>query len=108
MAADPTQLKFINEAERQFFAEAVIGEETRQFLVSQTGRYLHGCAKQEFERCRAEMFEFDPYTPEGKKRYQQLKADAWAAQHFMQWCVETMQKGDNATTMLKTMREEQQ
>ena len=107
MAADPTQLTFINDAERIYFAEAIVGEETRQFLVSQTGRYLHGCAKQEFDRCRAEMFDFDPYTPEGKKRYQQLKADAWAAQHFMQWCSEAIQRGDNAATMLESIRKEQ-
>lgn len=109
MAADPTQLqdiRFINDQERTYFAEAVIGEEIRSFLVSEAGRYLHGCAKQEFERCRAEMFDFDPYTPEGKKRYESLKAAAWAAQHFMQWCVEAMQAGDNAGTMLEQMQEE--
>lgn len=110
MAADPTQLKgieFINDAERQYFAEAVVGEEIRAFLVSEAGRYLHGCAKQEFERCQTEVFDFDPFTPEGKKRYQKLKADAWAAQHFMKWCVDALQRGDNAATMLQSIREEQ-
>jgi hypothetical protein len=109
MAANPTELqgiKFINEKEQTYFAEAVIGEEVRAFLVSDVGRYLHGCAKQEFERCRGEMFDFDPYTPEGKKRYEALKADAWAALHFMKWCTEAIQTGDNAETMMKQMQEE--
>ena len=111
MAADPTQLqdiRFINDQERLYFAEAVIGEEVRAFLVSEVGRYLHGCAKSEYDRCRDEMFDNNPYTPEGKRKHEQLKADAWAAQHFMQWCVEAMQNGDNAGKMLEQMREERQ
>lgn len=107
MAAEPTQLEFINDTERAYFAEAVIGEEVRSFLVSEVGKLLHGRAKLEFQKCQTEMFDFDPYTPEGKKRYQALKADAWAAQRFMQWCVEAMQNGDNAAKMLEVMREEQ-
>ena len=101
MAADPTQLNFINDAERQYFAEAVIGEETRQFLVSSVGQFLHGCAKAEYDRCRDQMFDIDPYTPEGKKKYMNLKADAWAAAHFMQWCSEAIQNGNIAGTMLE-------
>ena len=105
MVAAPTQLKFINKAEEEFFAEAVIGEETKQFLNSSVGRFLHGCAKQEYDRCRDEMFDTDVYTPEGKKVYLKLKADAWAASHFMQWCVETINTGNEAAVMLQTMRE---
>lgn len=101
MAADPTQLKFINESERQYFAEAVIGEEVRQFLVSSTGRFLHGCAKAEYDRCRDRIFDIDVYTQEGKQEYMKLKADAWAAAHFMQWCAEAMHNGDTAAVMLE-------
>ena len=105
MAADPTQLRFINEAERQYFAEAVIGEETRQFLVSSVGEFLHGCARAEYDRCRDKMFDIDPYTPEGKRAYMKFKADAWAASHFMQWCAEAIQNGDNAAAMLEQIGE---
>lgn len=109
MAADPTQLgdiRFVNRQEQEYFAEAVVGEDVRQFLTSQAGQFLHGCAKAEYDRCRDEMFLLDPYTQEGKKMYQQLKADAWAASHFMQWCAEAMQNGDNAATMLERLNEE--
>jgi hypothetical protein len=51
------------------------------------------------------MFDVDPYTPEGKQKYLKLKADAWAAAHFLQWCVEAMTRGDEAETMLNAMRE---
>ena len=63
MAADPTHLpnvEFVNEQERQYFAEAVLGEEVRQFLQSDVGRYLHGRAKGEYDRCRDKMFDLDP------------------------------------------------
>ena len=106
MAADPTQLRFINDAERQYFAEAVIGEEVRQFLVSSVGQFLHGCAKAEYDRCRDKMFDLDPYTQEGKKEYMNLKADAWAAAHFMQWCAEAIQNGNVAGTMLEQIGEQ--
>ena len=105
MAADPTQLQFINEAERQYFAEAVIGEDIQQFLMSTTGQFLHGCAKSEYDRCRDQMFDTDPYTMEGKKEYLRLKAEAWAASHFMQWCVDAVLRGREAEGMLKSIRE---
>lgn len=102
----PSDIEFVNEQERQYFAEAVIGEEMRQFLTSQVGRYLHGCAKQEYDRCRDKMFDCDPYTPEGKRDWTRLKREAAAAAHFMRWCVEAIQRGDQAAVMLETYREE--
>jgi len=107
--ADPTQLpdvEFINDQEREFFAEAVLGEEARQFLQSTMGRYLHGCAQQEYDQCRDKMFEIDPYTPEGRQEYLRLKQDAAAALHFMNWCADAINKGNQAATMLENYREE--
>lgn len=102
----PSEIEFVNDQERQFFAEAVLGEEVREFLVSQIGRYLHGCAKQEYDRCRNEMFDLDPYTPEGKRDFLKLKRDAAAAAHFMRWCLEAIELGNQAGTMLENYREE--
>ncbi len=106
--ADPTQLEFVNEQEREFFAEAILGEEVKQFLTSSTGRYLHGCAKQEYDRCRDEMFDIDPYTPEGKREYLKLKADAAAAAHFLAWCVDAVTRGGQAAVMLENYRSEEE
>jgi hypothetical protein len=112
MAADPTQLfegiEFVNEQERIYFSEAVLGEEAQQFLSSSVGRFLWGCAKSEYDRCRDRIFEIDPYTPEGKREYEQMKADAWAAQHFIQWCVEAIDRGNQAETMLERSAEERE
>lgn len=102
----PSDLEFVNDQEREFFAEAVIGEEIRQFLTSDIGRYLHGRAKQEYDRCRDAMFDCDPYTPEGKREWTKLKREAGSASHFMRWCVEAMTRGDQAEVMLENYREE--
>lgn len=102
----PSDIQFVDETERGYFAEAIIGQEVKDFLNSDTGRYLHGRAKQEYDRCRDQMFDLDPYTPEGKQNFLKLKADAQAAQWFMRWCVEAIQNGNNAEVMLETYREE--
>lgn len=107
--ADPTQLpnvEFVNEQEQAYFAEAVLGEEVRQFLQSDVGRYLHGRAKAEYDRCRDLMFDLDPYTPEGKQEFLRLKREAASASHFMHWCVDAITMGDQAATMLENYREE--
>ena len=103
----PSSIEFVNEQERAYFAEAVLGEEVRQFVASDVGRYLHGRAKGEYDRCRDLMFDLDPYTPEGKREFLKLKREAAAASHFMRWCVEAITLGDQAATMLETYREEQ-
>ena len=63
----PSSIEFVNEQEQEFFAEAVLGEDVKEFLTSPTGRYLHGCAKQEYDRCCNKLLQIDPYTPEGKR-----------------------------------------
>ena len=105
--ADPTQLEFINDAEAMYFAEAVLGLEVKEFLTSTTGRFLHGCAKAEYDLARDKMFDTDPYTPEGKREYLRLKANAWAASHFMQWVVEAMNRGNEAEVQLNEIRGEE-
>jgi len=108
--ADPTQLgshiEFINEQERQYFAEAMVGEEVNSFLNSTTGMFLHGRAKQVRQKCIEEMFDLDPYTPEGKKEHARIKREAWCAEHFIQWCSEAIIEGRQAAILLENYREE--
>lgn len=103
--AQSMNIEFINEQERQYFAEAVLGEDIRSFLVSTVGRFLHGRAKAVYDKCVDEVFALDPYTAEGKRERARLMADAWAAKHFMQWCSEAMQGGDIAATQLESYRD---
>ncbi len=103
--AQSLDIEFINEQEREYFAEAVLGEDIRAFLVSSVGQFLHGRAKSVYDKCVDEVFALDPYTAEGKRELAQLKANAWAAEHFMQWCSEAIYNGDVAATQLESYRD---
>ena len=108
--ADPTQLgdhiEFVNEQERQYFAEAMVGEEVTAFLNGTTGMYLHGRAKQVYQESIKEMFDIDPYTPEGKRAHARIKKEAWCAEHFMRWCAEAIIEGQQAGIQLENYRDE--
>ena len=109
MAADPTQLsgiRFINDQERQYFAEAMVGEEVTSFLNSTSGQYLHGRAKKVYNQCVQDMFEINPYTAEGKKEHDRIKRDAWCALHFMEWCSDAIIEGKQAAVQLETYRDD--
>ena len=107
MAADPTQLgiEFTDDQERQYYAEAVIGEDVRNFLNSTTGQLLKGRAEQVKQKCIEEMFEIDPYTPEGKKEHARIKQESWCANHFLLWCIDAIIEGNQAEVLLKQYRE---
>ena len=102
--ADPTQLgniDFTSEKERDWFLEAILGDEVQEFLNSSVGRYLHGRAKGEYNECVRSMFELDPYTPEGKKEHDSLKERATHAENFMKWCADAIQGGRTAETLIQ-------
>ena len=107
MAADPTQLgiEFTDDQERQYYAEVIMGEDVRNFLNSTTGQLLKGRAEQIKQKCIKEMFEIDPYTPEGKKEHARIKQEAWCANHFLLWCVDAIIEGNQAQTMLEHYRD---
>ncbi len=108
MAADPTQLghiEFVNEQEKEYFAEAMVGEEVLDFLNSTTGRYLHGRAKRVFQESVKKMFELDPYTAQGKIAHERIKREAWCAEQFMKWCADAIHAGRDAATQLNSYRD---
>jgi len=107
MAADPTQLgiEFIDEQERQYYAEAIVGEEVRNFLNSSTGQLLKGRAEQVKKQCIEEMFDLDPYSSEGKKEHVRIKQEAWCANHFLLWCIDAIMQGEESTVLLEHYRE---
>lgn len=107
--ADPTQLEhieFTSDREREWFIEAMLGEEVQNFLNSSTGRYLHGRAKGVYSECVMKMFELDPYTPEGKRERENLKQQATCADNFMKWCVDAIQNGRGAESLIEQNSED--
>ncbi len=103
---DYSQVNFVSDQEREYFAEAHLGEQVRTFLISPTGRYLHGRALQTIEKGKDDLLDLDPSTPEGLKEWGKVKSDITNAECFMQWLAEAMTNGDNAATQLEEYRDE--
>ena len=93
-------IAFINERQRELFVQARFGETVKDFLVSEVGRYLHGRAKIRFEECKDLMIGLDPDQPNFDEKFRALKNEAWAAEHFMQWCVDAINDADQAARNL--------
>lgn len=103
---DYSQIEFINDQERIYFAEAHLGEQARDFLLSPIGRYLHGRAKQVVDLGKDTLAAIeDPTTPEGVKIWKQTKRDMANAETFMAWLADAMVNGDNAAKALEDYRQ---
>jgi len=102
---DYSSVHFVSEQEREYFAEAHLGEQVRSFLVSATGRYLHGRAKQVVTDGKDRLAVLDPTTPEGVEEWKAVKQDMSNAESFMTWCADAMVNGDNAAKQLEEYRE---
>ena len=89
-------LEFLNDQERTYFAQARLGEEVIQFLNSNVGKYLHGCAKQEVEELRNALEECNPDSIFGRRKIRRLQRKVGAARYFMQWCAEAINQGEFA------------
>lgn len=101
--------EFIDTKERELFARASLSQNVRDFLESDTGRYLHGRARAEIERCQVEALRCDPgwgwfRWSAGRRKLLQLRHEAGVAQKFVLWCAEAIVDGENAYTELKEYR----
>jgi hypothetical protein len=94
-------LEFVNDAERIFFEEARLGLATIEFIRSDVGRYLHGCAKQQAEEARDKILTLNPYVQEDQAEIAKAQADAACGQAFMRWCSDLIQAGNMAEQSLQ-------
>lgn len=97
---DFASLQFVDMQEREYFAKAKLSEDVRVFLSSDTGRYLHGCARQAVEEYRDALEKCNPNSLFGKRKIRKLQADCAAARMFMTWCAEAIQEGEVAYRQL--------
>ena len=101
-----SELEFVDEKERLYFAQAKLGEEVHQFLRSDVGRYLHGCAMQEVEELRDALEKCNPASLFGRRKIKRLQQDAKAARLFMRWMTEAINTGEAAYQQIKEYRDE--
>ena len=79
------------------FAEADMGREAQEFLSSPMGRYLIGCAQQEYQEAvrRLKRVPFWRF-----RRVQQLQNEMWRAENFMLWVRDLIVRGRAAEAAL--------
>ncbi len=101
------RIDFVSEHERELFAEAHLGELSRNFLATDTGRYLHGRANAEIDKCKIELLALNPHEKGFREKYQAIQQNAWAAEHFLMWMVEVLNNGEHANAQLQKEAEEE-
>jgi hypothetical protein len=100
-------IQFIDQREREYFSQAKLGQDVIDFMHSDVGRYLHGCAKQEVEAHRDALEKCNPDTIWGRRKIRRLQGKADAARNFMTWCAEAITAGEMAYHQLEEYRSEQ-
>ena len=75
------------------FAQADLGEQARDFLKTDIGRYLTGCAEQQINDCSRELLKV---LPSNTDKIQLLQNKAQTASNFIAWVQEAIDMGDAA------------
>lgn len=100
--------QFLNDEERELFAQAKLGDEAVAFLDSDLGRLLRGFALQRRADARDALVapEADPDTPEGRAKIREARFQAAVADQFLTFVQEAVATGEVAFQALKQMREQ--
>lgn len=87
---------------RTLFVEATLGREAIEFFRSDIGRYMVGCAQQEYALASAKLKKVAWWR---KRRIQELQNEIWRAEQFMVWLRDLIIRG-KASEMSLEEREE--
>lgn len=94
--SDFSELEFIDDKEREYFARARIGESVRAFLRSDAGRYIHGRAKLVVDAAKEQLVDCNLWTPWGRRRARRLQREAEIGRKIISFCVDAIQDGEVA------------
>jgi len=86
------------DSEKFLFAQFDLGNEAQNFLNSNIGKYLVGCAKQDIEQC------FESFLHSPDVNHQQNAQRAHAA---ITWIIETINAGEEAEFKLRELDAEE-
>ena len=87
--------------QRVAFAEVALGKDAEEFFQSELGRYLIGCAQQEYSEASAKLKTVAWWRPH---KITELQNQMWRAEQFMVWLRDLIIKGRAADM---TLREEE-
>lgn len=85
-------------------AEAVLGKDAQEFLASELGRYLIGCAKEEIDEAQEALAAVSPWR---RNRIRQLQNQVWRAKSVTKWLAEVINAGKTAEAVLQDTYDEE-
>lgn len=98
------RLTFADDRERTLFAKAQLGVQIREFLMSPTGRYLHGRAQQQISECKSEAVECNADNFLGRRKLNRIQKRHDVAQNFISWLADALVESDHATHEFENYR----
>lgn len=81
----------------QLFAEAILGRDAEEFVQSDIGQYVIGCAEQEAQEAMEQLKKVYPWR---KRKITELQNKIWRAESLQQWLSELIIQGTQATSQL--------
>jgi len=82
----------------ELFAEAIIGRDAEDFVNSDIGRYVIGCAEQEANEAIAQLKNVYPWR---RRKITELQNKIWRAESIQTWISELIIKGRQAQQQLE-------
>lgn len=81
----------------ELFAEAMIGRDAEEFIRSDIGRYIIGCAEQEAQDALDQLKRVYPWR---RRKITELQNKIWRAESIQSWLAELVIKGQQAIQQL--------
>ena len=82
---------------KELYAEAILGKDTEEFVASEIGQFLIGCAEQEAQEAMEQLKTVYPWR---KRKITELQNKIWRAEMFESWLAELVIKGTQALQQL--------
>lgn len=82
----------------ELYAEAMIGRDAEDFIQSDIGRYIVGCAEQEAQEAMDQLKRVYPWR---RRKITELQNKIWRAESIQSWIAELIIKGKQATQQLE-------
>lgn len=95
-----SEIDYFDSKIEELLARARLGEQTRAFLRSPVGRYLHGRLKHDYEESKEQLLQCNLFTFWGRRKAARLQRRGEMAQQTMSYLAEAIMDGDAAQTEL--------
>lgn len=81
----------------QLLAEAIVGRDAEDFVQSDIGQYILGCAEQEAQEAMNQLKHVYPWR---RRKITELQNKIWRAESLQSWLAELVIAGKQATQQL--------